>query len=227
MDYTKLAELLGILLGDGNLNKNSNCITIVGSSEEKGYYEKHVIPLVKSLFNVNPKLRKRNDRNAFYLDINSKKMMDYLSKDIGLVRGNKVNATVPQIIKNNPGLISHFLGGLFDTDGCLKFSKQTKKTNYYPRIRIALKQSKLALEVGELIKTLKFKSSCCNDKRTGVITYEISGKDNLTRWVKIIGINNPVQKTKYLVWKKTGFYTPRSSLESRLKALDLKKDSIL
>ncbi len=63
-NYKKLAELIGIILGDGNLHKSSNCITIVGSLEDLFYYENYVIPIIKSLFPVNPKLMKRNDRNA-------------------------------------------------------------------------------------------------------------------------------------------------------------------
>ena len=119
-NYRKLAEFLGIILGDGNLNKKSNCITIVGSLEDFYYHKNHVVPLIKSLFDINPKLRKRNDRNAYYIDFNSKNTMNYLTKVVGLVRGNKVNAEIPKIIINNERLIPHFLRGLFDTDGCLK-----------------------------------------------------------------------------------------------------------
>ena len=100
-NYRKLAEFLGIILGDGNLNKKSNCITIVGSLEDFYYHKTYVIPLIQSLFDVNPKLRKRNDRNAYYIDFNSKYTMDYLTKVIGLVRGNKVNAIIPKMIFNN------------------------------------------------------------------------------------------------------------------------------
>jgi intein/homing endonuclease len=140
-----LAEFLGILLGDGNLNKSSNCITIVGSLEELDYYNNFVIPLITSIFKIKPNLRFRKDRNAIYIDFNSKYIMDYLSKDLGLVRGSKKYAYVPNLIKNNPKLIPHFLRGLFDTDGCFKFSKETSSRNYYPRIHFALVMLRLRM----------------------------------------------------------------------------------
>ena len=113
MDLKKLAELIGILQGDGNIHKKSNCVTIVGSLEDLDYYKDHVIPLIKSLFPIGPKLRRRNDRNAYYIDFNSKEVVIYLTKFIGLVRGNKVNARIPKIIKRNQKLMLHFLRGLF------------------------------------------------------------------------------------------------------------------
>jgi len=218
----RLAELLGIILGDGNLHKEYNRVTIVGSLEDKYYYDAHVIPLIKSLFNINPKLKKRNDRNAFYIYFYSKEIIDYLTKNIGLIRGNKVNAEVPFIIKNNKELIPHFLRGLFDTDGCLKFSKQTKNKNYYPRIQYCFLDAKFVWQVKELIEKIDFNFSTYKDKRfNGLVYFLISGKNNLEKWIKIVNTNNPVHKTKYLVWKKYGFYTPKSSLKSRVETLNL------
>ena len=218
----KLAELIGILLGDGNLNKKSNCITIVGSLEEFDYYNNYLMPLIKSLFSINPKLRKRNDRNAIYIDFNSKEVMNYLSKEVGLIRGNKRYAHIPEMIMKNVQLIPHFLRGLFDTDGCLKFSKQTRESNYYPRIQFCFSDVPFAYEVISLLKKVGFKIGSWKDSRfNGLIFYQISGNKNLERWMKTIGCNNPVQKTKYLIWKKYGFYVPRSSLKSRIESLNL------
>jgi intein/homing endonuclease len=221
-NYQKLAELLGIILGDGNLNKKSNCITIVGSLEDFHYHKNYVIPLIKSVFNCNPKLRKRNDRNAFYVDFNSKEIMNYLTQNIGLIRGNKVNAEVPSIIKNIQKLIPYFLRGLFDTDGCLKFSKQAKDWNYYPRVQFCFRKTKFAWQVKELLEKLNFSVGTWEENRfNGLVFFQISGKDNLERWMRIINPNNMVHKTKYLVWKRYGFYKPKSSLKSRIESLNL------
>ena len=184
----ELAEFLGIMLGDGNLNKSSNCITIVGSLEELDYYNHIVIPLIESLFEVKPKLRFRNDRNAVYIDFNSKQVMNYLSKEIGLVRGNKKFAHVPEIVKNRLENVPHFLRGLFDTDGCLKFSKQASERNYYPRIQFCFSDAPFVHEVKDLLEKVGFNLGMWKDSRfSGLIFYQISGKDNLERWMKIIG----------------------------------------
>ena len=223
----RLAELVGIILGDGNLHGKSNCITIVGSLEDVYYYKYHVIPLIRSLFNVDPKLRKRNDRNAFYIDFCSKETMNFLTKNIGLVRGNKINAQIPNMIKESEKLIPYFLKGLFDTDGCLKFSKQSTDKNYYPRVRLAFKKSKFAKEVEEILVKSGFKYSRWEDRRFNIVVfYEISGKENLEGWMNNIRPANMVHTSKYLFWKKFGYYIPKSSLDSRLKALNLNMDGI-
>jgi DNA-binding transcriptional regulator WhiA len=222
----KLAELIGIILGDGHLHKKQNKITIVGSLEDFYYYRYYVVPLIKSLFDVNPKLRKRNDRNAYYIDFSSKKVMNFLSEECGMIRGNKVNAKIPRFIINDKKLIPYFLRGLFDTDGCLKFSKQGKDINYYPRIQIAIKESFFSEEIGLIMDQIGFQYGkwleLRKDNWSNSTFYHISGKENLERWMHEIGSNNPVHKSKYLFWKKLGYYIPLSSLNDRLNTLNLK-----
>ena len=218
-----LAEFVGILLGDGNLHKSSNCITIVGSLEDYEYFENRLIPLINQLFDISPSLKRRKDRNAYYVYFNSKKVMDYLTKEIGLVRGNKINAKIPNFVLEDKKLATHFLRGLFDTDGCLKFSKQTKKLHYYPRIQFCFKKTDFSKKVFEVIENLEFNVAKWSEKR-GIFELDychISGRENVEKWMDLIGSNNPVQKTKYLFWKKQGFYETKSSLSQRQKALTL------
>ena len=47
---TALAELLGIILGDGSLHKTEYRVTIVGSLEDYEYYQKSVLPLFAKVF---------------------------------------------------------------------------------------------------------------------------------------------------------------------------------
>lgn len=46
-----IAEMIGIILGDGHLHTIYNLITIVGSLEDKQYYQKQVIKLFSDQFN--------------------------------------------------------------------------------------------------------------------------------------------------------------------------------
>ena len=151
-----IAELTGVILGDGHLHTKHNMITIVGSLEDLNYYQERVQRLFEKVFNKSATLRKRNDRNAYYLTLSSKKSMLFLTDVVGLKRGSKVNASIPKIIFSQKKYIRAFLRGLFDTDGCLKFSKQTKEIHYYPRVQIALRKSPLAVELAELFRALNF-----------------------------------------------------------------------
>jgi len=119
-------------------------------------------------------------------------------------------------------LVISELSVLFDTDGYLKFSKQTKNMNYYPRIRFCFRDSNFVWQVKELLEKINFNFGTWTDNRYNKIIYfEISGKDNLGRWMKVVNSSNLVHKTKYLMWKKFGFHKPKSSLKSRIEALNL------
>jgi hypothetical protein len=76
-----------------------------------------------------------------------------------------------------------------------------------------------------LIEKVGFRTGTWKGPRfNGLVFYQISGKENFERWMSLIGSSNSVQETKYLIWKKHGFYTPKSSLKSRMEALNLNID---
>ncbi len=228
MNLNNLAELSGVILGDGSLHKSCNRITIIGSLDDKYYFEDRIVPLFNNNFiEINPILRKNKHKNSYSLSIENKKVFDTFVKKFGMIRGVKNNAKIPKFIFKNKSLMTAFLRGLFDTDGCLKFSKQSKNINYYPRIQLGFKESGFAHQIEKLLITLDFKfSKWLSDNNRGyykssakMVYYHISGKNNLIRWMKLIKPANQVQLTKYLFWKKKGYYIPKSSLKERLKEI--------
>lgn len=216
----EIAELCGAILGDGHVHTRENRITITGSLEDIHYYKKRIIPLFEKHFNVKATLRKRKDRNSYYFWIHNKNMFNFFL-EVGFSRGHKSKAGIPISIKKHENLIPPFLRGLFDTDGCLKFSIQSKSYNYYPRIRLCFQESPLINDLREVLDKLNFNYGFTKDRRFNTRCFEISGKDNLEKWMKIINMGNPVHKSKYLYWKKFGRYIPRSTLKERLNTLDL------
>lgn len=216
----KLAELVGIILGDGHLHQKSNLITITGSLEDLEYYRTNVIKLFEYQFHQTPYLKRRNDRNSYYLMLCSKQVMNLFVNEIGLIRGCKVNARIPKIIFLNREMALAFLRGLFDTDGCLKFSKQSRTMHYYPRVQIALRKSPLASELEKVFTFTNFKYSKWRDTRVNeIIFYQVSGKINTERWFREVRPKNPVHITKFQFWKKFGYYVPKSSLTERKQKL--------
>ncbi len=216
----KVAEAIGIILGDGHLHTRNNLITITGSLENLSYYQRRVSPLFQEVFGKNPTLRKRNDRNAYYLMLNSKEGFNLLINKIGMKRGSKKDASIPQCIFSSKNVAKAFLRGMFDTDGCIKFSKQSKNINYYPRIQIALKENQMAHQIGELLDMLGFKYGKWKEQRfSGIIFYQISGHKNTKKWFKEIKPQNQVHVTKFLFWLEFGYYIPKCSLEYRRNSL--------
>jgi len=216
-------ELLGAIYGDGHVHTTENRITIVGSLEDFYYYYYYLKPQIENFFNVNVYVRQRKDRNAFYLSFESKEVFEYLLNK-GLLRGAKVNLGL-SFFENEIQVVS-FLRGLFDTDGSLKFSKQTQSINYYPRIQLVFRDNPFSKELGSLFEKLGFNYAFWYSGRDKQNCYQISGKINLEKWNKIIGFSNPVHKTKYLYWKENSCYEPYSSLDSRLKTLNLKIEAL-
>ena len=123
-----LAEIFGILLGDGHISKSQVLITL--GSKEKSYCE-YVQNLFEKVFKVRPK---HSVRAGGYYDlyIGSVELVKWFIKN-GMVH-HKVKSQVncPQWIKENKKYSKRFVRGFFDTDGSvykLKFGIQISFTN--------------------------------------------------------------------------------------------------
>ncbi|MBS3176270.1 hypothetical protein J4457_03470 [Candidatus Woesearchaeota archaeon] len=230
MDWPILAELCGIILGDGSLHRTENRITIVGIVEDKHYFKNHVTPLFKEIFpEAKIYLRKNNQKQSFTLTLENKKIFSFFINDLDMHRGNKSGASVPHFIFDRPIFVLGFLRGIFDTDGSIKFSKQRSNINYYPRLQISIRESHLARAIGVLLVKLDFPySQWVEDNSRGygknqgqMIYYQISGQENFVRWMNLVKPANFVHVTKYLLWKRYYFCIPKTTLHERLAALEV------
>jgi len=127
-----LAEFIGIMLGDGHLNRRlyRQQISFNGLDEKK--YMHYVRNKIKSMYNIEPNERwEKDQRNAtgnekgmfFYID--NKSLFDDLTSH-GLKPGNKTKnqVRVPYWIKSDKNFTVACLRGLFDTDGSISVVKQ-------------------------------------------------------------------------------------------------------
>src|SRR3989338_2002203 len=206
----KLAELYGIILGDCYVHKNGYSIIIVSNSEEEFYLKNRVMPFFETIFSKKPYFALRKDRNACYIQVNSKAIVNQFTDMFTMSKGEKSKCRVSKQIMKNRHLMSHFIRGLFDTDGCIKFSKQARQFNYYPRIQFYFKNGPLTNDLKSIIKNLGFNFSGYIDKRFGgLYVIQISGSENLNKWMNKIGSANPVHITKMLQWKNDGVVKPK------------------
>ena len=227
----ELAELIGVILGDGYIHKISDTIVITGSLDDYKYYKNYLLPLAQKLFESKGCIYFQREKGACYFSINSKMAMKIIL-DIGLKSGKK-NYRMPNKIKKR-ALYPHILRGIFDTDGCLKFSKQSRKVNYYPRIQFALMPSDITNFISIMLEKLEIKhGKWTEDNSRGfqtnskLVYFHISGTDNLENWMKVIGTHNPVHITKYMIWKKYGHYTPKLTLSQRFNLLGIDTEKSL
>jgi hypothetical protein len=115
---TRLAELVGICLGDGHLSRYY--LAIFGDKTSDTFYLKHhVKPLMRSVLKLTPYLvTKRPDEN--FLLLNSAAATRTLNR-LGLPFGDKIanHARFPKWVLKRKSWLLACLRGLFDTDGCV------------------------------------------------------------------------------------------------------------
>ncbi len=232
----ELAELCGIHAGDGYLRlreRNRGEVQISGHIEEKDYYDKHVIPLVNNLFELN--IKGKFFRNNLYGFVCYQKILRNVLISLGFPLGNKSSVVkVPKEIINSEDeeILCRFLRGLFDTDGNLSFRKSyaginsfNKKYNHYPKITITTISKDLAEDIIKILHKLDFlfnyhsrDSKKEKEKRKYIIS--ISGIDGLERWMRLVGMKNSVKLSRYFIWKKFGFCPTNLTLKQREEFLN-------
>ena len=227
----ELAYLTGVHLGEGsmiyNKEKYDSWIAYSGNLiEEYDWYINYLIPLLKTLFNINPSIQedRRIKRSMIRIYFRSKAILDFLHRVIGLPLGNKKGCSIPKtIIKANNKIKRNFLKGLADTEFSLRFSKKTTDGRYaYPAISYGTSNTNLAKSINSMLLTFGFKTY----SRFGFRTWRnnthlisnyiyLNGSKNLEKWMKEIGFSSPKHLTKYQIWKGFNHCPPNTTLNDR------------
>lgn len=225
-----LAEICGIHAGDGYLRMRGGKgeIDISGHSEEKEYYDNHVIPLFNKVFNLSLKGREFS-RGTYGFVLYNREIAEFFNW-LGFPFGKKsLIVTVPKFIleSKNKLFYARFLRGLFDTDGNLGFRKSygkykefKVKHNHYPVITITTTSKNLFHEISFLldyleIKHFKYGYQPKDPRDSYKYRIIISGVERLNKWMDLIGMKNSVKFSRFKIWKKFGFCPPHTTLKQR------------
>ncbi len=113
----------------------------------------------------------------------------------------------------------HVIRGIFETDGSLYFSYSKSHSVYptYPRLEIKTVSKKLSEQLIFLLSEQGF--MVCSRKTQTTYCVYLSGEVMLHKWIQEIGFSNERTKTKYLFWKKYGYYIPKMKQQERLERL--------
>ena len=181
-----MAELIGIILGDGNIyvdeSKSIYQLRIGGHSEDdKEYLLGYVKPLLEKLFKVNVRTKLHKSKKELFLCVDKKEVITKLIK-LGVKPGNKKknNIGIPSWIYTDIEYMKSFIRGIIDTDGSVY-----PKTLKHPCASIWLKCAipKLRKDLTLLFKLLGFNPSkwsntnrkdvkqCCIGRREEVIRF--------------------------------------------------------
>lgn len=182
-----LAELVGILLGDGSfyVTKNNAEIDIAFNLKKEKDYCKFVEKLIQKIIKTN--ITKKYQRNMGCVHLRIARRMDTLRiLEVSLFKaGDKIrnNVGIPKWIWSNKNFLKACLRGLIDTDGSLY-----RLTPHWPNLyQLSFKASnpKLLRDTHKAFTTLGFRVSRIFENRI-VVTRQKEVK----RYLKQIGSNN-------------------------------------
>lgn len=182
-----LAELVGILLGDGQLT-TYNVAVVLNLRHEREYAD-WVANLFHDLFGVEPIIHTRVSKTTFTVNVASSRLVAYLSR-LGLLCGNKVaqQIRVPAWIFEQDVWRRACVRGLMDTDGgpYPHIYRVNGKTYQYVKLNFSNHSLPLLADMKILLEGLGF--SPTSDNKTKVI---LSRQNDLARYYTEVGTHNP------------------------------------
>lgn len=190
----QLAELMGILAGDGHIDTYQVYVTT--SAETDYEHARYVQSMLKSIFKLPVLLRKRKDSNAVIVRLSSKNACDLL-RTIGMSTTNKTRDQIqpPTWIYKNVKFKHAFLRGLIDTDGCVYWDRHKSNGRDYASLCIAFTNASIPLLnfVTETWKELGY-----NPSRFGRHV-RLRRRKQVLNYSERIGFSNPKHAQKFAV----------------------------
>lgn len=186
----ELAELVGIILGDGNIwsQKGYHYLRICGDSEkDKDYLLNYVKPLFERLFNqkINNYLHKT--QKEMFLSKGSRDVV-FTLEHFGLKSGDKKenNVKIPKWIFRSKKYIRACIRGLIDTDGSL--CPITGRD--YPYIWFSSNIDGIREGFDMAMKKLGFKTSKWNIRENRTPDIYIGNKKDIEKYIQTISFKN-------------------------------------
>lgn len=219
MTKLNLYEIIGIMIGDGCVlyypEKAVYGIEISGNVDEEKEYFEMISSSLEKMFDKKPRIsiKYSSKGRCLKLVLWGKSIAEYFIK-LGITPRKTYTARIPtSFLSWNKS--KHIVRGLFETDGSLYFSYSKANGLYptYPRLEIKTVSLELANQLYFLLKNQSFNVQLRKTESTYCVY--VSGVKMLNKWVKEIGFTNERSKTKYLFWKKYGYYIPKMSQQRR------------
>ncbi len=187
----KLAELVGILLGDGAISNYQVRVSLDRNVDRQ--YATFVRNLMHDVLGERPSFMERSEDNIIALTISGAGLVEVLEQ-IGLRRGNKVEHQVdfPKWVRSKRSYQIACVRGLFDTDGGLYFHHKVKKS--YLGWCFANSSKPLLQSVMDILLSLGF-----NVKKAGENKIYMYSLEHISRYMKIVNSHNPKNVDKLTV----------------------------
>ncbi len=190
----KLAEFVGIVLGDGGITQRQ--ITITLHEKDDREYAKFVVALIKRLFNVPVgTCHRKRDRAVNYI-ISRTELVRFCVDKLELKQGNKIKQQIgiPNWIKRNKQYRVACVRGLVDTDGCI-FTHRYKvngKWYNYKKLCFTSHSKPLRQSVYYIFKNIGL-----SPRFAGNRDVRLDSIKDMQKYFQLIGSHNPKHLNKY------------------------------
>jgi len=191
----ELAELVGIILGDGNIwcKNGGYYYTRIGGDlvKDREYLINYVKPLFEKLFKKQMHILEQ--KKELSLSIGNKDIVHTL-KHFGLKEGSKIknNVKIPPWIFYSKEYIESCIRGLIDTDG----SVCSITGRNYPYIWFSCNVPNLRNSFDRAMKMLGIKTSRWNIRKDRTPDIYIGSKEMINKYIKTISFKNSRHLTK-------------------------------
>lgn len=190
---SKLAEFIGIVLGDGGISKYQVAISLHAIDDLK--YSYFVSSLVHTLFGIKPSRRLRKHAKVIDVVVSRIQLVEFCLKS-GLCIGNKIRQQIdiPSWIKANLDYKIACVRGLIDTDGCFFIHKYKSAGKYYSykKIGFTSRSFPLLISVSNILSELGIKN-----RLMGQYQVRIEAQESVKKYFSIIGSHNLKYMDRY------------------------------
>ena len=181
-----LAELIGVLLGDGCITKGQVSVTL--NKETDKLFIEYVVNLIQELFHYTPSVLERNHSKVKVIVISGIRMVEFLY-GIGMRIGNKVRqqVDVPVWIKEDKEFVRWCVRGLVDTDGGVfehKYKIRNKEYSYL-KLHFTNKSKPLIQFVYKVLDSVGLHPKLFSDNKVWLYS-----ETEVKRYLEIIGSSN-------------------------------------
>ncbi len=186
----ELAELIGIILGDGSINIypkiNNWRLKITLDSIKDIEYVNYIKNLIYNIFKEKVIIRFRKNENTVDIFLFKRDIIRYFLK-IGLKKSPKwERAIIPKQFLTKE-LEKYVLRGLFDTDGSLVITNNNGTV--YPRLEVKICPSPMQNQFINILKRNNFNFGVYNIRK-GQVRIQMNGQKELKKWCELIGFSN-------------------------------------
>ena len=195
-ESAQLAELVGILAGDGYVGTYQTTMTT--NSVTDMAHALYTKTLFTKLFRVPVSLSFKKGKKACVVVVSSKEISRFLVRK-GLVQGHKIRGglRMPRWIEPKGSYKKAFIRGLFDTDGCVFTDIHRIRGREYKNIGMAFTNRSLPLlaDFKEALESYEFSPT----QKTKYTVFLRREKD-IKRYFEVIGSSNPKHKNKIALY---------------------------